>query len=346
MKKALLLLALIAIGSGLAVVLLYGFSSKPNERRNGFNRQRAIPHLKPKYLSWQVNGATDIAGATDDELFFQTSDPTQIIRTSDDFSSIKMVYLPMQANTSLQSNFRIVIDDAHTFVYASNMPAIYCINLKTGAINCHWLLRKFSRGIALDTSRYIVRALDTGLGDQVIESVNIDKNTEVPFKNILECKHDAGFSTDGLLLYDQSSHLLIYKYFYANRFVTFDTCLLHISRHTTIDTNFTLPDNGKKMSKAGYRPTYTLSAAPIFSTITSCLDDGILYCSSALQADNERTSDFLSNSVIDCYNAVTGIYRGSFYVPRQKGEQVVHIFARNRRIIALYSHCVAVYQLP
>lgn len=339
-------MGVIVIVSGLAVIFLYCISRKPNERRNGFRRQGAIPHLRPKYLSWQINGATDIAGANDKHLFFQTEVPTQVIEMPEDLSELKRIYLPITENKALQSNFRIIIDDAHAFVYASNIPAIYCINLETGAVNYHLLLRKFSRGVALDTTRYIVRALDTGLGDQVIESVNTDKNTEAVAKNILECRHDAGFSTDGLLLYDQSSHLLTYKYFYANRFVTFDTSFSHVSRHTTIDTNFTLPDNGKKMSKAGYRPTFTLSAPPVFSTIASCLADGILYCSSALQADNEPANDFLNNSVIDYYSATTGIYRGSFYVPRQKGEQVLHIFIRNRKLIALYSHCVAVYQLP
>src|SRR5690606_2841667 len=113
-----------------------------------------------------------------------------------------------------------------------------------------------------------------------------------------------------------------------------DTSLQLIKRFKTIDhTPLPVFDVGK-------RPKQMIIQ-------TACVYQGTLYLASNLKADNESRETYQKNIPIDRYDLVTGVYRGSFYLPTPGGNLIKSMEVVSDKLFVLYhSNRISIFQLP
>jgi hypothetical protein len=75
------------------------------------------------------------------------------------------------------------------------------------------------------------------------------------------------------------------------------------------------------------------------------VDNGIAYIESKLKSDNEKLSDFQSNSVIDAYDLAKKQYLFSFYIPKTAKERIFDFKVNNRKLYVLYGNRFVTYSL-
>src|SRR5690606_18873428 len=59
---------------------------------------------------------------------------------------------------------------------------------------------------------------------------------------------------------------------------------------------------------------------------------------SALKADNEDLFDFKNNAVMDVYEAKTGKYKYSFYIPKYKGIKLRGFYLKDDFLYCIFDH--------
>jgi hypothetical protein len=201
----------------------------------------------------------------------------------------------------------------------------------------------FTRAVPLDSAKVALRAFDDKRQNQLFEIVSSKTGKTLAKADIIGQQKDAGFSTDGLLDYDESTHSIVYIQFYQNRFFCTDTNLnLRYVGHTIDTTNTNSIQTRSFATKK--EPGGLLPTAPLIIVNSQiCTYNGSLFVLSGLQADNEQNSAFHANSVVDIYRLKDGRYRGSFYIPHLHRENVETFKIINDTLIAVYKSNLATY---
>lgn len=331
------------------VLILYAYSDKINNKRNGFTRtflkyspvQKSVLKTDEKVLS--------IAGVTQDDIYLGTTEPGSILVVGANLKKKRIIDLNLKrfSKISVPIFSRCYIDSPTIYVFTGNIPAVINGNLNDKQVAIHYLNNKakYNQAVPISPNTIVCRGVDTNnIFSRIFIKHNLLNQTFTVENNISEKINDGGLSSDGLLHYDNSTKLLIYVNYYQNKFICIDTNLHLVYNGNTIDTTKT-PQIQVGIFSKGKVTQIKKTSPSVFVNGYSCVDNGFLYIHSNLKADNEKMTNFTGNSVIDIYQLTTGKYVGSYYIPLYKGEKLRTFRVYNKLIYVQYKNYLVCYDI-
>lgn len=345
MKKYILVPVILLFCSGLILIALIRWSDKPNAHKNGFNRKMLFSH--PLLLN-QVSTKEPlykIAGFTQHHIYFSKTVPNNLKIYNYNLKGIDSVKIPLPINQNILRAFDFVVDSPIISIYAPNLGAVINYNTDKKQLSEVKLATPlFTRYIPISSQTLFLRGFDSVRQHQLFMKTNAKTGQIIKQKFFFNNQQDAGFSTDGTLLYDDSLSVLLYVQTFQNKFLCMDTNLNLIYSGKTIDTSSSSTVSVERKINKNKNGSIMPAAPPRPVNRGTCVSNGNLFILSSLQADNEKDSLFANNDVIDLYNIFNGNYKGSFYIPNLQGEKIRHFKIKDDFIIVLYDDLIATYK--
>lgn len=227
------------------VLILYAFADKPNDQKNGFNRQlppQAATLNKSLELGYP---AYYIAGYTGDHIYLGNySASLHLLAVNQQLTDTQQLTLKIPAEERYAWKLaRIIVDSPMVYMAEGNTPSLYTGQLKNLTMSRFLPQSCFFNVLQnISPTSFISRSIhvDT-LGNK--QSILAKITTDSPYvklgEGILKKQVDGIFCTDGTLDYDKQTGKLVYLYHYRNEFITLDSNLQVIYTAHTLDTNTT-----------------------------------------------------------------------------------------------------------
>ncbi|HEY8388135.1 MAG TPA: hypothetical protein VIK74_06000 [Parasegetibacter sp.] len=242
----------------------------------------------------------------------------------------------------MSSGFSTYVDSPYISILAGRAS----VAIETSFAGKNYALYKFptriyTHSIRISPKTYVVRGIDTSVKktDQIFVKANSETNQVTREKNVSETNGDAGLSTDGMLSYDPINHLIIYPYFYENKFLCMDTNLNLVYTGRTIDNTKSLP-----IKSTVNKNVLTTTTPKRIVNNYSLISQGYLFINSGIKANNEDNKAYQDNSIVDIYETKTGAYKGTFYIPEFNGEKMRTFNIIDEGLIAIYKSKVVKYK--
>jgi hypothetical protein len=208
---------------------------------------------------------------------------------------------------------------------------------------------KFDNTFLISSSSILGRSTtlsESGVGRQLTK-VNYRKG-EVTKTFLLKKQIDGYFCTDGILNYDSFNSKLFYMYSYRGEFLCLDTNLNLVYKAKTIDTVSTADIkmvSRKNNNNRSNKTTSTLSSPPAFVNRDIMIFQNHIYILSVIKSDEEKSSEFEKNQVVDVYAINNGKYLYSFYIPKYKNLRLKQFRIKDNFIFAVFDGYLIKYKI-
>ncbi|HEY4877013.1 MAG TPA: hypothetical protein VIH86_15645 [Puia sp.] len=330
----------IILSCSLILLLLINFGDKLNQQNNGFSR-RFIRYKITEINSCETDSLYGaVIGSTSESFYFKLRNPGILFRTDKYLNHKEYISFNLPAIANLPPVFLSFVDSPSIYILGGNIHCLIRGDFIKHEIEKFDLQQNFTKAVLVSKNSAIVRARDSSGSIQYLRKINFLNRDILPGKNILDSVKDGGFATDGTLLFEKSNGKVFYINYYNNEFCCFDTLFHLIYRANTVDTFSHYVTRGANLSVPGKQIFSLARPAKVINKI-SAVDESILMINSALKADNENPGDFDNNDVIDLYNATSGKYVGSFYLPKFWNEKLRNFKLEKNLLLAIYEkHCV------
>jgi hypothetical protein len=339
-KKAILYLAVLFFASFAIILLLAFFAKGRNETRNGFSRHFIAGTLKIEKQKILPFSISSMIGAEGNGLYFQTNSPYEIVKTNYNLDSFEIIKLFISQDKKLNAGFTLYLRGRFLYIATRHMPGVIAYDLASKVETRYLFNYYFNKEANISQDHFIFRRFDVKSKSESFIKIDL-KNKDVQSEDNFSVNDGThGFSTDGMLYYDQRTNLACYTFFYQNGFVCMDTNLNLTIKARTIDTL-----TRQKIKVAHVGSSFTLNHPPQFVNLMGCVSNGKLFLQSMLKADNEYKLDFTENTVIDIYNLLNGKYEGSFYIPKYKGKSPWQFKVIENNLFAMYGKTIVKHDL-
>ncbi len=338
---SLLLLAILILSA-----ILYS-QRKQGEEKNGFTRVWLGDVITPVHDTISPYRLSRTVNPTASRLFFTGKDPRQVVVTDYRLSRFDTILLRVPMAEDISYACDLFVDSPYFNIVSKNTPGIIQYNLDSNKYRASKLPSPLlTRFVPISSTTAAIRGFDKQQQTQLFQTINLQTNQVIHEKVIPEMTRDAGFASDGLLMFDNNTHLLVYAQIYQNTFYVLDTNLQVKYSAKTIDTTNTNQVHTRSFEDKESRNGARMPAVPL-KRINKDLfaGDGYLFVISGLRADNEAVDDFDKNSVVDVYSIVDGKYKGSFYIPNKDGKKIKSFQFSGSRVITMYPARLAVWEL-
>ncbi|HET7116310.1 MAG TPA: hypothetical protein VFI29_07450 [Hanamia sp.] len=347
--KRYFVLSLLCMTTAVIAVLTLMIISTDNDSRKGdFKRNFICKTPVLLYHSKKMKGLRTICGIQENQIYLETDSVGNIIETDSTLSNKRLLKIGIPDRKTVQSLYTTCVDSSYCYIMAGNVPEIIRYHLDGLSYQIfHFPKKLFSESLLVGDNDYVLRAYQKFKSnwDQVFIRWNPVKHILLTQENVPAKRGDAGFSTDGMLLFDRSTKHILYVEYYNNQFICLDTILHVLYKGQTIDT---ISNTAIKVSSetTPYSKTIT-NASPLHEiNLESNAVNDKLYIHSATPAKNESSKEFRSNAVIDVYSISDRHYLGSFYIPEYKEERLKDFELAADKLIVLYANYVVVYSIP
>jgi hypothetical protein len=288
------------------------------------------------------DGLMGISGYTQKYIFFQTNNPSLILRTDYTLQKRDTINLHIPPNDRIGNLFSTYIDSPYVTLLIGRLSLAIEKNLNTNEVSIlNFPTTLFTRGMKIRPNQYIIRGVDTLVKrfDQIFIKANSSTKEILKEKNISETNKDAGLSTDGIFTRNSKHNLVFYTEFYSKNFICLDTNLNLVYKGNTIDNTLSFPIKST-INK------HVLTASTPKRTVNVYCDsyDDIFYVYSGVKANNE-TEIQKKNCPIDMYKATTGNYIGTFHIPMYKNEKIRRFRILKDKVFAFYKSNIVCYVL-
>jgi len=227
------------------------------------------------------------------------------------------------------------------YLIDGTVPIVYKGNIKdwkvTGKIKD---IPRFTAAEPIDSVSLFLRN-NTGpnSGHQLgIYSESFKPNTKY-FPALLQKQIDGIFDTDGMLLYNNDLHEMIYVYYYRNEFIISDKKGNFKRRHT-IDT---ISRAMIKVSDLKEHTERRLSSPPFFVNALSATIKNLLFIHSKVPGRYEDDQIWKRASVVDVYDINKGIYLLSFPLFTENNQKIKDMRATNTHLYILSGNNLDIY---
>ncbi|HSC36480.1 MAG TPA: hypothetical protein VLD19_01365 [Chitinophagaceae bacterium] len=347
-RKPFFLLSMLLLGAACVLLFLVTTAGRPNDNSNGFARQGLHGH-KAIYRHELAVGETlyKICGATAHRFFFTGRDPRVMHPADFGLKRLAPQTIPFPLSNQVLVAYDIKVDSPYVRLYANNLSTIYSSRFDDTSIHSTRLpTRLFTAIVPLSAQCVVARAFDSSGEHQLFKKIYAGASKPAIETTILAYNNDAGFSADGMLRYDSSTHRILFVQFYQNRFFCLDTNLHLIYTGKTIDTTNTNPVSTRHLPSRPNKGSL-LPDVPLHIINWACTTDGrYIYIQSTLKADNELAPEFEKNAVVDVYNLSNGRYRRSFYIPDLHNEKAQNLFFVNGLLLVSYTGYIGAFEIP
>ncbi|WP_158799791.1 hypothetical protein [Pedobacter sp. L105] len=327
-----------------SVTLLYIYSNKSANKKNGFNRSIS---KKTAILENTILLDNDLYSIADIDPKFITlykfRKPYDLLKVTIDLAHRQYYQLPLRSKNEQFPGLNTVafIKDS-TIVLSGGTSTAYQLTSGYSVTKRKKLdSLVFNQSEVVNSDSFILMS-EVQLGGtkrRKIKKLNFrgnELNYYIPEKQI-----DGYFCTDGLFKYDSKSRKLVYMFYYRGSFVCLNSNLKVLYKAKTIDT-ITLAKIQLKISDS----SITQSTPPPIVNKRFCIADNSVYIQSALKADNEPSSNPNHGAIIDIYNLQSGKYKSSFYLPYLERQKLTEFRIYEHSLIALYANKLAVFKIP
>lgn len=328
------------------ILFVYKFFNG-NDENNGF--KRTIKRQKIDFVKQFPLPLTPFyfAGVTPEELYLKDSkNTTSLFSINYSLDGLRRNKLKLPKESGKQVTIGLL--DTTIYVVTNNSGKLNVLSKNT------FIVHNFkSPEIMFNHARLISKQSIVGVSaktqgqqvQRVLSKLNYIKS-KVEKEHILEKQVDGFFCTDGMLQFDPKSSKLFYMYFYRGDFFCLDTNMNTLYKAKTIDTVNKVEMKIAKISKTSdhEKQTSIIPAEPAklinrkFIIFQNCI-----YILSALKADNESSSDFKNNQVVDVYSIDKGGYLYSFYIPKYKGFKLREFRLTENFIFATFNNYLVKY---
>lgn len=346
MTKPIILLPVILIIVVAILAALLQFTSRPNERPNGFVRQ---------WDNWIVDSSAnlehfgrfnDICGTTDEYIFLTTRDPRWLIRLSRTFDRMDSVAFGLPYSQKMIGASQTVVEPPATYYFSNNFPGVF---------RGRWDIKRFdtlyqpsttfTRSARMPPDHILIRAFDPVQPEiQLVQKININSGKIEASNPLFLEQQMGGFDKDGILLYDSLLKRVFYIEQYRNKFYCLDTLLRPIYTGSTIDTFEVNPVEIEWVTIDGERRL--MPSKPRTLTNGDCYISGdFLFVRSQLRSDNQTIMEFKKNVSFDTYSTKDGSYEGSFSIPLKGKDPLTSFSVHGSLLIALYGRHIATFKI-
>lgn len=315
-----------------------------NNQLHGFKRMFFATRLPLLYATNKLNSLTRISGIRNNQIYFDTDTPGVIAEADVTLSKINTVHLSIPLSKNTASLFQSSVIADYYYIMAGNVPEVTKVSLRNdSAISLFLQPYLFTISVPISTNAGIIRAYKKIAGklNQVFMKWSFTDKTLVSECHISDTTNDAGFSTDGNLLYDSRTHKILYVEYYSNQILCMDTALHLTQKAYTIDTFHSSTIKAIRTSQS------ITNGSPLKEVnLESATSDGKLYIHSAIKADNESVKSFSEQADVDVYNISNGTYISSVQVPVNRQHYIMDFTVYQNKLIVLFTDTIIIYSLP
>lgn len=331
------------------ILLFIWWSDKDISGKGGFSRD--FLSIKEKVVAKipTVHSAQRISNIDSKYIYVCDVDPRIVHRVALSLTSSDTVLLSVPADRGTMKSYKVIADSLGGRLFLGNYGASffspYNATDTNQVIKTRFETPLFTRVDDISASSLVLRGFDSTRKEQLLYKIDKTTGSIIGKADLFGATNDGGFSTDGMLKFDNSTQQVIYIQYYKNTFFCLDTNLnLRYSGKTIDTTNSTLMEakrieheqRGGIISKNPLRQLFRIAT----------VNNGTLFIASKLQANNDDATDRQHNQVIDTYNLITGNYTGSFYLPQsQEDGRLKDLWIKNGQAIALYDKNLVVYKI-
>lgn len=343
MIKRLFAVLLLTLLTGGIMFFLVSNSRRPLDTKHGFNR--TFNNNKVKLLaSAIVPHMLFVAGDSDSVIYFHSDDPSFITYADTGLHQLQTIPLPLDSvKAKMVSGFSTYVHYPDAFVYAYNIARIFRYNIPSKRLTQTNTPGNYTGAAQISDSSFMLRYFTGNGTNQSFCRLNL--YTGAYHTDSLLTDRD--LSSSGNLLYDAHNAQCIYVRQFSNNMLLFDTTLRQRPAAHTIDT-FTqyhgeyISHNKTDSDDMLYKP----KGDRMLINYLSQVYDGKLYVNSLLKADNETMATDQRETVIDVYDAGSGKYLESFYVPLGNVKRLSSFRMVGKRLVVTYKDRISVYELP
>ena len=214
----------------------------------------------------------------------------------------------------------------------------FLINIYTRTISfedCY-----FSQLQIIDSLNFVFRAQSSKTKSQVLGRLNLDRDPRVTLNyGLLEKQVDGMFGTDGQLLLDDSTGVLVYIYNYRNEILVMDKKLTLLRKLHTIDTISRAQVQVRSLSDGRHK----MGAPPLKVNKTSVVHNGVLFNESMLMGKFESREMWKGAAIIDMYRTDRQEYLGSFYIYHRGENKMSQMLATDKYLFVLCGNEIVRY---
>ncbi|WP_288879749.1 hypothetical protein [Pedobacter panaciterrae] len=322
-----------------------------DNKDNGFQRRIKTSNFNAIKEIQLPPGLFYFAGIGHSELYFKNLDIATAVYSVDfALTALQKNNLTLKADVNIKNkSVNIGVVDTATFVTGSQSGTLTIIPKTGSAVRYFknpdlWL----DQTSLLSTKAMVGRAFTLNRDKLQMKLIRFDYyENKIEREYPLKEQKSGIFSTDGILQADQAGKKLFYVYFYKGEFLALDTNLSVRYSAKTIDTItgtaaniVTLNQDFRDKKEA----IVTQANPPKVLNRSYTLYQNRIYILSTLKSDNETSSAFRKNQVIDVYREENGKYIYSFYIPKYKGKKLREIRISGNAIFALFDDVLVKYQ--
>jgi hypothetical protein len=334
---------------GISVItVLFLISSHRATEKNGFQRLfglyplRAAHRLDVKYNSYYI------AGISSKRIYLgNITAPFYMISSSFNLKDTTNVQMKVEKDKAVNwGAVKIYLDSPNVYMTEQITPSVVTSNTIFDRQKTYSLKGfKYSISQMLSPGSIVVKYYDDKLKTGFLEKIMLSPQVKKDSRFQLTKQNGSNFSFDGFFTYSPKKNILIYTYYYRNRFICLDTNMNLLYEGKTIDTNNLAKIKSVEI-KSAKKIERLLSAPPLQVNKKSYIDGGLLYVYAALVSDVESTEEFKKYSVIDVYDLnKKGKYHHSIKVPNQNGQRIRGFAVYKDKIFALYEHWLYTYRI-
>lgn len=340
-----LLLALSAIMSISAVVILYLVSEDVMHNRNTFVR-RFDSHARPEYNTYDLGlNSYYFAGIQKDTIYLgNVTTPLFVTRIDTGFTAAKRSKIDLDQPALGFHDIHIKVTFPYFFVTDGTVPCVFKGNVKDWKARSHkGSIPFFTLVDPVDSLHIALRLTSLVKKQNTLALYSLDKGKVVSQNTAILTKQiDGIFDTDGMLLSNDKLKYVHYIYYYRNEFLTADKNMQLIKKGKTIDTVATAEIKVAKLSQGDRQ----MAKPPLIINKASAVYGNLLFIKSKRIGRFEDENMLKDTSILDIYDLKDGSYVSSMYIYHINGMEMSSFKVVENRIYAISGRYLSVVKLP
>ena len=270
--------------------------------------------------------------------------PAKIISLNENLSDRQVKNILFDPNDIPFKIVTTTVKDSFFYLSDGSVPIILRGDLKDWKITTELKGSPyFAKAIPLDSTSIALRSNNGKKLVNVLGVFNSGVVSEINYNNkLLQKQIDGIFDTDGILLYSEELHKIIYVYYYRNQFIVADKTGQLNYRGNTIDTT---KHANIKVSTLKNGTQYAMSSPSYAINAHAAVWQNLLYVHSTAKGRYENNTLREKSFIIDVYDLNKNSYLMSFPIYHTSSNKLDSLLVTATHLYAIIGNDLVVYEL-